>query len=57
MPWTTRNLYRGQVRRWLGASGSLSARLAGAGQKFSVQVLAQGPQALSGQSVVSRNKQ
>lgn len=46
MRWTTRNLYRGDVRRWLGASGSLSARLAGAGQKFSVQVLAQGRQRL-----------
>ncbi|WP_157979277.1 chorismate--pyruvate lyase family protein [Rhodoferax ferrireducens] len=39
-------MYRGDVRRWLGASGSLSARLAGAGQKFSVQVLAQGRQRL-----------
>ncbi len=46
MRWTTRNMYRGDVRRWLGASGSLSARLAGAGQKFSVQVLAQGRQRL-----------
>jgi chorismate--pyruvate lyase len=46
MRWTSRNLYRGDVRRWLGASGSLSARLAGAGQKFSVQVLAQGRQRL-----------
>lgn len=39
-------MYRGDVRRWLGAGGSLSARLAGAGQKFSVQVLAQGRQRL-----------
>ena len=46
MPWTQRNKYRGQVRRWLGASGSLSARLAAAGQKFSVQVLDQGRQRL-----------
>ena len=46
MPWTTRNGYRGDVRRWVGAGGSLSARLAGAGQVFSVQVLHQGRQGL-----------
>jgi len=46
MTWTSKNRYRGTVRRWLGASGSLSARLAGAGQKFSVQVLDQGRQRL-----------
>ena len=46
MPWTMRNNYRGQVRRWVGAGGSLSARLAGAGQTFSVQVLSQGRQRL-----------
>lgn len=46
MPWTQRNKYRGAVRRWVGASGSLSARLAGAGQAFSVQVLDQGRQKL-----------
>lgn len=39
-------MYRGDVRGWLGASGSLSARLAGAGQKFSVQVVSQGRQRL-----------
>ena len=46
MAWTTRNRHRGQRRRWLGASGSLSARLASAGRKFSVQVLDQGLQRL-----------
>lgn len=46
MPWTLQNMYRHPVQRWLGASGSLSARLAGAGQKFSVQVLNQGRQSL-----------
>ena len=39
-------MYRNPVQRWLGAAGSLSARLAGAGQKFSVQVLNQGRQSL-----------
>ena len=38
---------RGGLRRWLQASGSLSARLAASGDVFSVQVLAQGRQALS----------
>lgn len=46
MPWTMRNSQRGRVRRWLAASGSLSARLAGAGRVFSVQVLDQGRQRL-----------
>jgi chorismate--pyruvate lyase len=46
MLWTTRNTHRGRVRRWLGDSGSLSARLARAGQAFSVQVLKQGRQVL-----------
>ena len=46
MPWTMRNPYRGQVRRWVGAGGSLSTRLAGAGQRFNVQVLHQGRQSL-----------
>lgn len=44
--WTTRNSCRGAMRRWVGAGGSLSARLAGAGQTFSVQVLNQGRQRL-----------
>jgi chorismate--pyruvate lyase len=39
-------MHRGAVRRWLGACGSLSARLAGAGRIFSVQVLDQGRQRL-----------
>ena len=42
MAWTTRNRYRGQKRRWLGAAGSLSERLAGTGERFSVQVISQG---------------
>lgn len=46
MRWATRNTHRGRVRQWLGASGSLSARLALAGQVFSVQVLKQGRQEL-----------
>lgn len=45
-PWTTRTMHRGAVRRWVGAAGSLSARLAAAGQTFSVQVLDQGRQKL-----------
>jgi len=44
--WRNRNVQRGNRRRWLGAAGSLSARLAGAGQRFSVQVLSQGLQPL-----------
>lgn len=44
--WTTRNVQRGNRKRWLGAPGSLSARLARAGQRFSVQVLSQGLQKL-----------
>lgn len=39
-------MYRGSIGRWLGASGSLSARLARAGHTFSVQVLGQGRQGL-----------
>lgn len=46
MAWTFKNDQRGLVRRWVGATGSLSARLAGAGQVFSVQVLQQGRQQL-----------
>jgi chorismate lyase len=42
--WTNRNRHRGNKRRWLGASGSLSARLAASGQRFSVLVLNQGLQ-------------
>lgn len=44
--WTLQNSQRGQVRRWVGATGSLSARLAAAGEVFSVQVLNQGRQKL-----------
>lgn len=46
MQWTRRNGFRGDVQRWVGASGSLSARLASVGQTFSVQVLRQGRQPL-----------
>jgi chorismate--pyruvate lyase len=45
--WTTFTPKRGAMRLWLQASGSLSARLAASGDVFSVQVLAQGRQALS----------
>ncbi len=45
--WTTFTPKRGAMRRWLQASGSLSARLAASSDVFSVQVLAQGRQALS----------
>lgn len=43
-PWSRRNSQHGNRRGWLGARGSLSARLAGAGQSFDVQVLRQGRQ-------------
>jgi chorismate--pyruvate lyase len=46
MSWTRRIPHRGSVRQWLGAPGSLSAHLAGAGRVLSVQVLRQGLQAL-----------
>jgi chorismate--pyruvate lyase len=44
--WSNRNVQRGNRKHWVGAAGSLSARLAGAGQRFSVQVLSQGLQKL-----------
>ena len=47
MGWTKRNAFRGSTRAWLRAGGSLSARLASAGQRFSVQLLTHGRQALS----------
>lgn len=47
MLWSTRPQARGELRRWLQAPGSLSARLATLGQTFSVQVLKQGRQPLS----------
>ena len=46
MRWTIRNMHRGDVRRWVGVPGSLSAQLARAGQVFSVQVVDQGRQRL-----------
>lgn len=46
MRWNTHNPHRGPRRGWVGAAGSLSARLARVGQVFSVQLLAQGRQAL-----------
>ena len=47
MGWHAFTPSRGGVRRWLQASGSLSARLAATGQNFSVQVLSQGRQPLT----------
>lgn len=47
MGWQAFTSARGGVRRWLQASGSLSARLAATGEMFSVQVLAQGRQPLT----------
>ncbi len=47
MGWQSFTPARGGLRRWLQASGSLSARLAATGQTFSVQVLSQGRQALT----------
>lgn len=47
MGWQSFTPARGGLRRWLRASGSLSARLAATGQTFSVQVLSQGRQALT----------
>lgn len=47
MGWQTFTSTRGGLRRWLQASGSLSARLAATGERFSVQVLAQGRQPLT----------
>lgn len=47
MGWQTFTPARGSVRRWLQASGSLSARLAATGESFGVQVLAQGRQPLT----------
>jgi chorismate--pyruvate lyase len=46
MRWTVRNSYRGPVRRWTGAVGSLSARLTGGGRALRVQVLSQGRRSL-----------
>jgi len=42
MGWRTHNVAHGPLRRWLAATGSLSARLARTGDVFSVQVLRQG---------------
>ena len=44
--WSTHNGFDRRVRRWLGASGSLSARLAQHGTSFTVRVLNQGMQHL-----------
>lgn len=44
--WGLGGRYRGRVRRWVRAPGSLSARLAANGSTFSVQVLNQGRQNL-----------
>jgi chorismate--pyruvate lyase len=53
MAWKTSTPARGGLRRWLQASGSLSARLSATGQSFSVQVLAQGRQPLTSDEAVS----
>ena len=42
MCWSEHNFAHGPLRRWLAATGSLSARLARTGDVFSVQVLRQG---------------
>ncbi|MBB1074061.1 chorismate lyase [Rhodoferax sp. 4810] len=47
MRWTEHNFARGGLRRWLQATGSLSARLAATGTVFSVQVIRQGRQPLT----------
>ncbi|MDI1246115.1 MAG: chorismate lyase [Rhodoferax sp.] len=47
MGWHAFTPVRGGLRRWLQASGSLSARLAATGETFSVQVLTQGRQPLT----------
>ena len=47
MRWTDHNFARGGLRRWLQATGSLSARLAATGEVFSVQVIRQGRQPLT----------
>lgn len=47
MGWNSHTSRRGGLGRWLRATGSLSARLAAAGQVFGVQVLSQGRQTLS----------
>lgn len=46
MQWTTNRIQPRHVRRWVAATGSLSARLSGAGRTFTVQVLNQGRQGL-----------
>ncbi|MBV5297245.1 MAG: chorismate lyase [Rhodoferax sp.] len=45
--WSQRNPVRGKLRRWLQAPGSLSARLAATGERFTVQVLNQRRQSLT----------
>lgn len=47
MGWQAFTPARGGLRRWLQASGSLSALLAATGETFSVQLLAQGRQPLT----------
>lgn len=49
--WRTRPTVQGPMRRWLMASGSLSARLAATGKQLSVQVMRQGRAPLSGDEV------
>lgn len=47
MGWQSYTSAHGGLRRWLQASGSLSARLAATGEVFSVKVVAQGRQPLT----------
>ena len=47
MGWKNFTPARGGLKRWLQATGSLSARLAATGERFSVQVLRQGRQPLT----------
>jgi len=54
--WCNRPNVQGPLRRWLMASGSLSARLAASGKVFSVQVLRQGRAALSEDEAIALNQ-
>lgn len=51
--WSRQSGFRRQVLRWLGASGSLSARLAQQGETFTVEVLSQGVQPLRADEVLA----
>lgn len=51
--WRNSPSARGPIKRWLTASGSLSARLASTGKRFSVQVLRQGRAPLNPEEAVA----